>query len=292
MLNQPSWMSVDSSTGVISGSPDGAAVGLTPTKLFYMMEGPKSINGRNFSVSVTAPEINATSISVGEAFSCALDNSSGMVKCWGSGNSFGLGVTNYKGNDANEMGSNLGFVELGTGRTATAIASGRYHTCAILDNASVKCWGSNDAGQLGLGNSTTLGDSANEMGDNLPTVDLGTGRTATAIAAGGDGHSCAILDNASVKCWGKNNYGQLGIDNTTQMGDNPGEMAQLTGINLGTGRTATATAAGYYHSCAILDNASVKCWGENDYGQLGIDDNTADMGNASGEMAVLPSIDL
>ena len=49
MLNQLSWMSVDSSTGVISGTPDGAAVGSTPTKLFYMMEGPKSINGRNFS---------------------------------------------------------------------------------------------------------------------------------------------------------------------------------------------------------------------------------------------------
>ena len=72
MLNQPYWMSVDSSTGVISGSPDGAAVGLTPTKLFYMMEGPKSINGSNFSVSVTSPEINATSISVGEAiFLCS-----------------------------------------------------------------------------------------------------------------------------------------------------------------------------------------------------------------------------
>ena len=107
-----------------------------------------------------------------------------MVKCWGSGNSFGLGVTNYKGNDANEMGSNLGFVELGIGRTATAIASGRYHTCAILDNASVKCWGYNNDSQLGIGNTNNMGDSANEMGDNLPAVDLGTGRTAIAIDAG------------------------------------------------------------------------------------------------------------
>ena len=91
MLNQPSWMSVDSSTGVISGTPDGAAAGLTATKLFYMLEGPKSINGRNFSVSVTAPEINATSISAGESHTCALDNSSGIVKCWGVWSYLGLG---------------------------------------------------------------------------------------------------------------------------------------------------------------------------------------------------------
>ena len=80
--------------------------------------------------------------------------------------------------------------------------------------------------------------------------------TASTIAPGYE-HTCNVLDNASVKCWGRNHYGQLGIDNNTTMGDAQGEMAQLTGINLGTGRTATAIAAGEYHSCAKLDNASV-----------------------------------
>jgi len=126
--------------------------------------------------------------------------------------------------------------------------------------------------------------------DLLPVVNLGTGRTATAIAAG-QYHTCALLDNASVKCWGRNYYGQLGIDNTTNMGDNTGEMAVLPTVNLGTGRTATAIAAGDYHTCALLDNASVKCWGWNTDGQLGID-NTTHMGDDTGEMAVLPSIDL
>ena len=92
--------------------------------------------------------------------------------------------------------------------------------------------------------------------------------------------------------------GQLGIDNTTTMGDGAGEMAVLPTVNLGTGRTATAIAAGSYHTCALLDNASVKCWGLNLYGQLGIDNNNllcqndyTCMGDDSGEMAVLPSID-
>ena len=121
-------------------------------------------------------------------------------------------------------------------------------------------------------------------------INLGTGRTATAIDAGAN-YSCALLDNGAVKCWGANVKGQLGIDNNTTMGDGSGEMAQLTGINLGTGRTATAIAAANYHTCALLDNASVKCWGLNSNGQLGIDNNTQ-MGDDSGEMAILPSIDL
>ena len=75
------------------------------------------------------------------------------------------------------------------------------------------------------------------------------------------------------------------------MGDNSGEMAALPTINLGIGRTATAIAAGGSHTCALLDNASVKCWGYNLYGQLGIG-NTTHMGDNTGEMAVLPSIDL
>ena len=79
-------------------------------------------------------------------------------------------------------------INLGTGRTATAIAAGYYHNCALLDNASVKCWGRNRFGQLGIDNNTTMGNNTGEMGDNLPVVNLGTGRTATAIAAG-DNHN-------------------------------------------------------------------------------------------------------
>ena len=160
-----------------------------------------------------------------------------------------------------------------------------------MRNGAVRCWGYNNNGQLGIDNTTTMGDGAGEMGDNLPSINLGTGRTAIAISAGTN-HTCALLDNASVKCWGYNGYGQLGIDNDTQMGDGSGEMSQLTGINLGTGRTATAISAGGSHTCAFLDNDSVKCWGNNDNGKLGIG-NTTDMGDDPGEMGDnLPSVNL
>ena len=66
------------------------------------------------------------------------------------------------------MGDNLTIVNLGTGRTATAISMAHSnHTCVILDNASVKCWGEGGNGKLGQGNSDTLGDGVIEMGDNL-----------------------------------------------------------------------------------------------------------------------------
>jgi hypothetical protein len=125
----------------------------------------------------------------------------------------------------------------------------------------------------------------------IPTfIVVTTSYYATAISIGSY-HSCAILDNGAAKCWGRNNYGQLGIDSTNNMGDNSSEMSQIIGINLGTGRTATAISAGFYHTCALLDNGVVKCWGSNDYGQLGID-NTTDMGDDQGEMASLPSVNL
>ena len=68
----------------------------------------------------------------------------------------------------------------------------------MLDNGQVKCWGYNFYGQLGQGNTNRLGDGPNEMGDNLAPIQLGSGRTATAITASYS-HSCALLDNGQVK---------------------------------------------------------------------------------------------
>ena len=142
---------------------------------------------------------------------------------------------------------------LGTDRTAVAITAGDYHTCAILDDGSVSCWGYNSYGQLGDGTTT-------QRTTPTQTSSLGTDRTAVAITAG-DYHTCAILDDGSVSCWGYNDYGQLG-DGTTTDRNTPTQTSSL-----GTDRTAVAISAGRYHTCAILDDGSVSCWGYNNYGQ-------------------------
>ena len=85
-------------------------------------------------------------------------------------------------------------------------------------------------------------------------------------------HSCAILDNGDVKCWGRDQYGQLGDGGTNTDTNTPSSTA----IDLGTGRTAVAVSAGGYHTCAILDNGDLKCWGKDNYGQLGDGGTNAD----------------
>jgi hypothetical protein len=146
----------------------------------------------------------------------------------------------------------------------------------LLSSGAVKCWGENGDGQLGLGDTNSRGDGANEMGDNLPTVDLGSGVTATAIV-GGRLHTCALLSTGTVTCWGDDAVAQLGQGAGVtygNRGDGPGEMgSSLVAVNLGSGVTATAIAAGQYHTCALLSRGAVKCWGENWDGQLGLGDS-------------------
>ena len=88
----------------------------------------------------------------------------------------------------------------------------------------MKCWGNNGAVELGLGDTANRGDKPGEMGDNLPAVDLGAGRTATAISAG-DVHTCAPLDNGTLKCWGGNADGQLGLGDTNTGATAPARWA-------------------------------------------------------------------
>jgi hypothetical protein len=165
--------------------------------------------------------------------------------------------------------------------------------------ARSKCWGSNYYGQLGLGDTLARGDGADQMGENLPSVDLGANWTVVEVAAG-YAHTCVRLENGvarAVKCWGLNNYGELGLGNTTSRGDGGGEMGDsLAAVQLGTGRSAVALALGKYFSCALLDDASVKCWGvntkQNSAGQLGLGD-VESRGDGGGEMGdSLPAVPL
>jgi len=180
-----------------------------------------------------------------------LDN--GSVSCWGynSNGQLGNGGTEW------QLSPTL-TGSLGTNRTAVALSSGGYHTCAILDNGSVSCWGWNNYGQLGDGTSGSAADKYTPT----QTSSLGANRTAVAISSG-TYHTCVILDNGDVSCWGLGTYGRLGNGGTSNQ-----NTPTLTS-SLGAGRTAVALSSGYYHTCAILDNGAVSCWGANWFGLLG-----------------------
>ena len=138
-----------------------------------------------------------------------------------------------------------------------AIAAGWHHTCAILTDKSVKCWGYNGSGQTGGGTSSSDRTISGTAGDPL------SGQTATHIAAGEE-HTCAILTDKSVKCWGSNWAGQTGGGASTLYRTISGTAGDPL-----SGQTATHIVAGYGHTCAILTDKSVKCWGLNFWGQTG-----------------------
>jgi len=188
---------------------------------------------------------------------CALWKS-GQATCWGRNADGRLGM-----GDSSNRQRNLD-IPVKVDGTIVMIAAGGYHGCAVLDGGCVKCWGENDHGQLGLGHEAQLGDAAGEM-ESLTCVPLG--EPATKIFAG-DHHSCAILSSGRVKCWGKNNVGQLGARRTSNIGDDPGEMESLDFVDLGE-RKVLELSMGKDHTCALMENLQAKCWGNGADGQLG-----------------------
>jgi alpha-tubulin suppressor-like RCC1 family protein len=236
--------------------------------------------------------LRALAVRAGGRHACAIVTGR-KVKCWGNNadGQLGTGDAASRGATSSSMGDNLPFVDLGTNRTAKELAVGMFHSCAILDDNRVKCWGSGQSGALGLGNTASHGTTATSMGDNLPAVSLGSGRTAKSISVG-TRFSCAILDDMQLKCWGWNVSGQLGQGDTAARGDGPGEMGDaLFPVNLGPGRTAKWVSAGADFVCATLDDTQLKCWGNNAWGQLG-QGHTLSIGDNPNEMALLAGISL
>ena len=206
----------------------------------------------------------AKAITAGDAHVCGLLDD-GTVRCWGLGANGQLGYGNTEAIGDNETPGSAGPLDLGAGRTAVAISAGDFHTCAVLDDGTVRCWGFGGDGRLGNVNIESIGD--NETPAAAGPVNLGPGRTAKAISAGAD-HTCALLDDNSVRCWGFGQRGALGYANTATIGDDeaPGAAGP---VDLGTGRTALAISAGTDHTCARLDDGSVRCWGRSANGELG-----------------------
>lgn len=230
------------------------------------------------------PNVEVTAIAAGDDHTCALIKG-GKVKCWGANQvgQLGLGDTAQRGDEASDMGENLPYVDLGANKVAVGLASGAGHTCALFADGSVKCWGLNYRGQLGLGDSENRGDEGSETGNNLPAVDLGDGVKAEGIYAGSY-HTCALLvGGESLKCWGHNDDGELGLGHTKRTGDGPNEMGDnLPAVSFGDGKTLVSLSGGEGHSCAALNDGTVKCWGWNSEGQLGLGD-TVSRGGALGQ---------
>jgi alpha-tubulin suppressor-like RCC1 family protein len=210
----------------------------------------------------------AIAIAAGSFHTCAL-LTGGAVRCWGMGSAGRLGYGNTSDIGDNETPGSAGDVPIGG--TATAIAAGRAHTCAVLSTGAVRCWGEGSVGQLGNGSTSNVGD--NETPASIGDVTV-NGAVVASVAAGGY-HTCARLDTDEVLCWGRGFSGQLGYGNTSIIGDNeaPGSVGAVP-----VGGAATAVTTGDSHSCATLATGAVRCWGYNLYGQLGygMTDNIGD----------------
>jgi alpha-tubulin suppressor-like RCC1 family protein len=201
-----------------------------------------------------------STISTGHSHACAqMEN--GTVKCWGrsSYGQLGDGTVSY---------SNIitpitvpSITGLTDDSKVVSLNLGEYHSCAVMRDGSVQCWGYNNEGQLGDG--TRVNKSVPTV---VPVIDHSTpAKTAVSISAG-IAHTCAVMGDGSVLCWGNNNYGQLG-DNSTTRRLTPVAVSGLDGSSAHS--TAVSVSAGDLATCALMADGTSRCWGLNGYRWLG-----------------------
>ena len=189
-----------------------------------------------------------TQLTGGARHTCAL-RSDGTVWCWGynASGELGDGTTTDALTPVRVAGlARATPVQVSGLTTATEVATAYRHSCALLADRTVRCWGYNNAGQLGDGT----------VGTRTTPVQTQTLTTATQLA----NSSCALLADNTVRCWGSNVYGQLGDATTT----NAPTPVQVTGL-----ATATQIANSGSHTCALLADHTVRCWGFNGNGEVG-----------------------
>lgn len=181
-----------------------------------------------------------TVISTHDSLACAITGSGGL-KCWGGGLA-GDGTRFIRSTPVDVTGQTAGVM---------AVSAGGIHTCAVTSTGGAKCWGDNNFGNIGDGT----------LVSRLTPVDVvGLTSGVVAVSAGG-GHTCALLSSGGVKCWGANSNGQLGDGSKTNRSV-PTDVVGLTG-------GVAAISAGFDHTCARMVDGNLKCWGHNNYGQLG-----------------------
>ena len=286
----PQGVQFNSSTGVITGTPTELWTNTTytiwanntggsiNTTIWLMVTLPAPNISYNFvnitlTSNVSSINYNATNSGGDIAYGdnvihghsdvfCALSEQ-GKVVCWGDNID---GVARPGASTSADYSPSI--VSMPTGRYATALAVGNEFACALLDNGSVACWGDADS-------STALeywdGDGIIE-----PTLMPGIGGTTIAIDIdAGYAHACVILSNLSAMCWGTNAWDNLGI-NSNSLSATPAHVSVIP-----SGRTIIDITAGHTHTCALLDNASVYCWGDNQRGQIGVGYTSSSIANGA-----------
>ena len=198
---------------------------------------------REIPVDVVGLTSGVSALVAGDNHTCALMTTAG-VKCWGRNyfGQLGNGTTAYS----------LAPVAVdGLADGVSALVAGSDHTCVVMLAGGIRCWGANESGQLG---------DSSLLNRSVPVDIVGLPDDVTALAAG-FAHTCALTSQGQVMCWGDNSYGQLG-DGTTAVHIAP---VIVQGLDIG----IVKVAAGNGYTCALTSKGLVKCWGRNDFGQIG-----------------------
>jgi len=213
-------------------------------------------------------------LALGWGYTCARF-AAGAVKCWGRNESGVLGYGPL--HPAVFEPSQVGVLEFGSARSVVQISAGWHHACAVFEDHRARCWGRNDAGQLGIGSTEDYGDDLGETLAALPDLPL---ENVTQISAGLR-NTCAIVSAAPerpgrVHCWGSDLGGALGDRASGAFGDDePVDGTRPVALPDDAVRVAT----GAELACALLANGAVHCWGDNWAKTLGIGDSTCDIGD-------------
>ncbi len=230
-----------------------------------------------YEVSVYGMPSGVVEISSGSSYHSCARLSNGTVTCWGS--------IFYASDIAYATPITYSASSIIAGVTGSVeISSGWEHSCARLGDGTLKCWGWNDYGQLGDGTMNSRTTAASVQGIS----------GAVRVAAGGL-HTCALLSDGTVKCWGDYSRGQLG-DVSAYLAslstfDDAGVPSGLPPMLIAGISGATQVVAGRYHSCALVSNGTVRCWGSNSNGQLG-DGTTTDRPLPVGVQSLLNVVEI
>lgn len=190
------------------------------------------------------------SVSAGSGHTCAL-LSGGVLDCWGANGSGQLG-------NADMCDPCPTPVPVQGMSSASTLGGGGGLSCAVGGDGGLACWGSNTTGQLGDGTFVDRSTPATVCAD--PACDAAL--TGVTEIDGGATHTCAVVAGGA-KCWGNNRRAQLGRDEVCAVGCP--YAGDVTGLTTG----VVEIAAGTNHTCALLQSGGVRCWGDNDHGQLG-----------------------